>query len=158
MTDLYWASASESLCHEADRISAPELVGDEEVFFKSIYWFWKARYLPPENNLNHSIVYSGNYLSLNCSFRKLSQAESLTNACFSWNVIATHSGSHAEAAVVNQSRRNLAHCNKQCTLFSQEDNTNSLALLSIQKSKNALHGDFLKSYFTSKLTRPDFKL
>lgn len=34
MTDLYWASASESLCHEADRISAPELVGGEEVLFK----------------------------------------------------------------------------------------------------------------------------
>lgn len=34
MTDLYWATVSESLCYEADRISAPELVGGEEVFFK----------------------------------------------------------------------------------------------------------------------------
>lgn len=42
------------------------------------------------------------------------------------------------------------HYNKQYTVCSQEDNTNSLALLSIQKSKNALHGDIFKSHFTLK--------
>lgn len=35
MTDLYWASASGSLCLEADRICARELVGDEKHSFKA---------------------------------------------------------------------------------------------------------------------------
>lgn len=155
--DLYWASASGNLCHEQI-----ELVGDE-IFTAYIDFKWQNIFLL-ENNLNYSVVYSGNYLSLKCSFRKLSQAESLTEAlqslCFPrpsgmWQL---HIAAPNEETCSGQLRlRNSTHHNKLlvCCVPRKAIQIHQ-PLLSIQISKKALHA-FLITHLPPKLTRPEFK-